>query len=452
MNTAQRVRTSAGFTIVELLVVVVVVGILAVIVIVGYGAVQRDAVITALKSDLRNAADMLKVSTTNDDGRYPATMEEADDGNGLKSSQGVTFQYTYNPVDNSYCLSATSSMPGVPAFHVSSANNDKIEEGLCDGHVIPVQFTPNQGIVTTFAGTGTSGWLDGAKASAQFYRPAAIAADSTGNLYIAEYGNHRIRKISTDGNVSTFAGSGTAGSANGVGTAAQFNMPRGIAIDSSDNLYVSDYSNQRIRKITPDGVVTNFATSIASPRGIVIDSQGNLFVASFGLAIIRKVTPSGTVSVFAGSSGVAGSADGTGADARFQGPAGLAIDEDDNIYVADSNNHLIRKITPSAVVTTIAGVAGVTGSQNGPALSATFYFPASIGIDAQGSLYVGSQNMIRKISTDMVVSTLAGATTEGYVDGTGTNARFRGSSGIYINDAGTMFIPDFDNHRIRKIE
>jgi sugar lactone lactonase YvrE len=210
--------------------------------------------------------------------------------------------------------------------------------------------------VSTFAGSGTLGYLDGTGTAAQFYGPTGVALDSTGNVYVADISNQRIRKISPSGVVTTLAGSVTNGFADGTGAAAKFNFPESIAVDSTGNVYVADRGNHRIRKITPSGVVTTLAGStqgfadgtgaaaqFSILYGIAVDSTGNVYVGDYGNNRIRKISPSGVVTTIAGT-GVAGYLDGTGAAAQFNSPAGVAVDSAGNVYVADGSNHRIRKI------------------------------------------------------------------------------------------------------------
>lgn len=236
--------------------------------------------------------------------------------------------------------------------------------------------------VTDIAGSDDSGSVNANGATASFSSPAGIAMDTSGNLYVADTDNNEIRKITPSGDVSTFAGSTKAGSADGVGTQASFNWPFGIAIDSSNNLYVSDYGNSEIRKITPSGTVSTLAGSkqkgdadgngtVATfnlPAGIAIDSNDNLYVADRGNNQIRKISTTGLVIVgtLAGS-GKSGSADGTGAGASFNSPFGVAVDGNGTVYVADTSNNEIRQITPGGVVTTVAG-STTPGNKDGSAL------------------------------------------------------------------------------------
>lgn len=219
-------------------------------------------------------------------------------------------------------------------------------------------------IVSTYAGTGTSGYVNSNGPNAQFDRPQAICADNLGNLYVADRFNHCIRKISSSGNVSTFVGAGVAGFLDGTGVDARFHFPSSICIDAANNLYVGDESNQRIRKVTPAGVVTTIAgtgaigsndgqgslATFSTPRGICIDSDGNIFVSDAGNNLIRKINPSGYVSTYAGS-GSAGADNGPANVASFNNPQGICIDNDNNLYIADSDNHQIRKISPPCTET-----------------------------------------------------------------------------------------------------
>jgi sugar lactone lactonase YvrE len=219
------------------------------------------------------------------------------------------------------------------------------------------EITP-AGAVTTVAGTGGTGSLNGPAASATFSEPSGIAVDGSGNLFITDASNNKIREISSGGVVSTFAGSGAIGSADGTGTAASFYYPYGIAIDGSGNLYVADARNNKIRKITSAGIVTTFAGSgspgaadgtgtaatLNYPTGIAIDTAGNLYVADNSNNEIRMITPSGVVTTIAGST-KSGDTDGTGTAAVFEYPYGIAIDKSGNIYVTDQGNDKVRKIT-----------------------------------------------------------------------------------------------------------
>ena len=327
------------------------------------------------------------------------------------------------------------------------------------------------GVVSTLAGlSGTPGGNDGTGAAARFTCPAGVTFDSSNNLYVADQYNQIIRKVTSNGVVTTVAGLlSTTGISDGTGTAARFAYPAGTALDRDGNLLVADQGANTIRKVTlPGGVVTTVAgmgpsagtangtgaqARFYQPIGAAVDGAGNVYVAELGSQTIRKVTSAGVVSTLAGAAGSSGTNDGTGSAARFTSPIGLALDSATNLYVGDSGNNLIRKITPGGVVTTLAGMPGYYGSDDGAATNASFYQPAGVAVDGLGNVYVadsGNQT-IRKISSG-VVTTLAGSPgTPGSADGRGTNALFNGPSGVRTDAAGNVFVADTYNHTIRKI-
>ena len=334
-----------------------------------------------------------------------------------------------------------------------------------------IRMVTPEGVVSTFAGNpGTSGSSDGTSSSATFWSPAGITVDANGNLYVVDSTISTVRKITPAGVVTTLAGTaGIKGCSDGAGLAASFNSPYGIAADASGNLYVADTFNNTIRKVTPAGVVTTLAgvskatgstdgtglaASFDSPSGIAVDASGNLYIADANNATIRKVTPEGVVSTLAGTAGNFGSADGTGSAASFYWPQGVAVDNSGNLYIADTGNHTIRMVTPEGVVTTLAGTAGSRGSTDGTGSAARFYHPWSIAVDTSGNLYVAdSENdTIRKITPEGVVSTLAGsAETQGTADGTGSAANFDWPRGIALGTNGNLYIADLGNSRIRMV-
>lgn len=318
--------------------------------------------------------------------------------------------------------------------------------------------------VGTLAGSAPSGYTEGTGTAAKFNNPRGMIIDGNGNLYIADKNNHCIRKITPQGVVSTFAGSSSAGYADGAGTAAQFNKPYGLAIDKDSNIYVSDKGNHRIRKITPQGAVSTIigsgtaglvnaagtAAQFNSPSAIALDGNGNLFVVDTLNHCIRKVSPQGIVTTVAGS-GVAGYIDSTGTAAQFNKPVGITFDTAGNLYVTDEGNNNIRKITPQGVVTTLAGLS-VGGYVNGAGVTAQFNSPAFITIDNQGILYVAdkSNNRIRQVTTNFgVVTTFAGGATAGYTDAVAESALFNGPTGIITDKNGVFYIAD--NDIIRKV-
>ena len=330
------------------------------------------------------------------------------------------------------------------------------------------KITP-AGVVTTLAGSaGVSGSTDGS--SALFYEPEGIAVNGAGTLiYVADTWNHTIRQINSAGSVTTLAGSaGNYGSANGTGSGASFDQPQGIAVDGSGNLYVADTGNQMIRTVTSAGMVSTLAGSAGNfgsldltgasasfwnPQGVALDSSNNLYVSDSFNNTIRKVTPAGAVTTLAGTAGSFGSSDGTGAAARFWQPQGVAVDSGGNLYVADSANGTIRELASGAVVTTLAGSAS-TGSADGTGGSARFYWPSGAAVDSSGNNYVADteNGTIRTVTSAGVVSTLAGsAGNYGTNDGTGSSARFYGPQAVAVGSASTLYVADTANNTIRKV-
>jgi len=265
--------------------------------------------------------------------------------------------------------------------------------------------------------------------------------------------------------VSTLAGSGIAGGDDGIGTAATFQNPSALTTDDDGNLYVTDSFKSTIRKITPDGRVTTIAGGgkqtfangngkkafFSAPFGIARDPAGNLFVSDANNNQIRKITPSAEVTTFSGSFTI-GNADGPGTTATFFHIVGLAIDAAGNLYLADSGNALVRKVAVDGSVTTFAG-NGTKGNNDGPKANASFNVPASIAADIEGNLYISDfyNHTIRKVTAQGTVSTLAGSGTRGYSNGTGAAAGFNNPWGLAADYAGNVYVADYANNMIRKI-
>jgi sugar lactone lactonase YvrE len=277
-------------------------------------------------------------------------------------------------------------------------------------------------VVTTYGGNGVANYVEGPALSACFNSPQGIVVDSTGNVYVADTGNNVIRKITPGGEVSTIAGSGTAAFANGSGISAGFNGPMGMTIDSSGNLYVVDTVNNRIRKIdtsvspalvsTVAGLATSgsadgsqFIAKFNAPQGITIDSTGSLYVTDTGNNRIRKITMTSSATVISTLAGsTAGSEDGSGTSAKFNRPRGITIDSAGNIFVTDTNNYEIRKLTKEGVVTTYVGITTNSVPSDGSSETAGFSSPGAIAVDVSGNLYVvdNGNNTIKKLITYVV--------------------------------------------------
>lgn len=327
--------------------------------------------------------------------------------------------------------------------YVADASNNAIRK-----------ITP-AGAVTTVAGGGAAGSSDGTGTAARLDEPRGVAVDVNGTIYVADYDNHLIRKITAAGVVTTLAGQAdVAGNADGVGTAATFRGPNGIAVDASGIVYVADTGNRAIRRISASGAVTTVGQGLTTPRGVAVDANNRILVADLGAHAIRTVAADGTVATLAGSPGTPGTADGSGTAARFHFPGGIAVSTDGTAYVADTDNDTIRAIASSGSVTTIAGQAGRSSSADGQGAAARFEDPFSTAVDANGVVYVADSaaHVIRRITPDGVVTTYAGSPgAYGSADGTGSAARFYSPFGVAVDTAGTVYVADSYNRTVRKI-
>lgn len=339
-----------------------------------------------------------------------------------------------------------------------------------------VRMITGAALVTTFAGSATNaGSADGTGLSARFNNPFGICVDASGNVFVADTLNFTIRQITPAGVVSTLAGTASsAGTVDGTGAGSRFNQPAGLAVSSAGAVYVADTLNDTIRQITSAGKVRTIAgsptnagsaddignnASFNHPSGVAVDAGGQVYVADTANNVIRAITPAGSVSTLAGMAGSFGTNDGTGNAARFSAPQGIAADTNGNVYVADTGNGTIRKIAPGGMVTTIAGLGGKSGSVDGSNSVARFSSPTGVAVDNAGTLYVADRgnNMIRKVSNqgaDWVTVTLAGVTgkgNQGNTDGVGTNARFNGPISIAVDSQNNLYVAESVNHVIRKM-
>lgn len=321
--------------------------------------------------------------------------------------------------------------------------------------------------VDTFAGDGVEGHADGPAAEARFRFPRGLAVDAAGTVYVADWENHRIRRITPDGTVSTLAGDGVAGFLDGPGTTARFNFPRDVAVDAAGHVYVADTDNNRIRKITPQGMVTTFSgegtrgfadgprgtARFYYPNGVAVDAMGVVYVADASNTRVRRVSPGGTVTTLAGDE-VGGYADAIGTEARFNSPRAIAVGPGGWVYVADYGNSRIRAIAPQGMVITFAG-DGRGRHADGKGARASFRDPQSLDVDADGHVYVAdsSNHCIRRISPDGMVVTLAGdgRGEPDFVNGAGPDARFCMPRGIAVGPSGVVYVADTSNHCIRRI-
>lgn len=327
----------------------------------------------------------------------------------------------------------------------------------------------------TYAGTGISGfsgdgnWTTAAKTST----PTGVTIDNSGNIYIADLGNKRIRKGNNSGIISTVAGDGTIGSGGdgGSATSAQLNYPPSICVDASGNIYISDQANNRIRKVNTSGIISTIAgTGVAGfsgdgglatsaqinyPYGITVDASGNIFFADFSNARVRKINTSGIITTIAGTGVTGNSGDGGPAtSAQIWAPTGITVDALGNVYFTDQSNHLLKKINTSGIINTIAGTntSGYTGD-GGPATTAKLNFPRGVAIDGFGNIYIADRanHAIRKINTSGTISTIAGTGTGGF-NGDGGNPTFTKlfyPTDVTCDAAGNLYIADSWNNRVR---
>ena len=350
--------------------------------------------------------------------------------------------------------------------------------GIATAATTPVTVQCQAAELALLAGNGGgAGSADGAGGNARFTRPLGVVLDSAGNLFVADRDNSVIRKVTPAGVVTTFAGSaGQFASVDGVGAAARFGSPTGLAIDSDDNLYVTDAWFNNLRRITPGGLVATLAdrpamtgapgipgtdTANHALTGIVRDAAGNLYVANSYNHVIRKRAPDGTVTTLAGQHDVCGHADGAAGTATLCSPSGMALDAGGNLVVVDAANQLVRRISPQGRVTTLAGMPGQEGGRDGPGASALFGFAhtyydanmplAGIVVEPSGSVLVADyyNGRLRRIAPNGDVTTAAGLG-DGHIDGDAASARFRHPTGMVLDAGGQLFVAQ-DTHVIRKL-
>ncbi|MFE0062741.1 hypothetical protein [Streptomyces sp. NPDC059003] len=334
-----------------------------------------------------------------------------------------------------------------------------------------------EGAIATVAGNGISGYVSdgGPGALTRVSNPHGVAVDKKGNLYIADSNNHRVRKVTPNGTITTIAGTGQRGyiSDGGPAVATSLNYPLGVAVDDAGNVYIGDAHNHRVRKVTPDGRITTvagngtagyvsdggpaIATPLHYPWGVAVDKAGNLYIGDRHNHRVRKVTPNGNITTVAGNGTAGYVSDGGPAIAtRLHYPAGVAVDGEGNLYIADGHNQRIRKVTPNGLITTVAG-NGTGGyvSDGGPALATRLYYPYGVTVDEGGSLYIAdhSNHRIRKVTADGLITTVAGTGTGGYVDdgGPAMTTRLYHPVGVALDRAGNLYIADLSNQRVRGV-
>lgn len=348
---------------------------------------------------------------------------------------------------------------------------------VADSYNFRIRKVTTSGQISTVAGIGTAGFSgDGGPAiSAQLYLPIGLTVDAAGNLLIADYVNRRVREVTPDGTIHTVAGIGTQGYSgdNGPATSAQFHLPTDVAMDAEGNLFIADSHNSSIRKVTPDGVISTVAgngtagfsgdggpatsAQLYGPVGVAVDIAGNLFIADSYNSRIRKVTPEGMISTAAGNGTAGFSGDGGPAtSAQLYQPSDVAVDFEGNLFISDLVNHRIRKVTPDGVISTVAGMGSAgLGGDGGQATSAQLTYPVGVAVDGTGNLFIADtgNHRIRRVTPNGVISTVAGMGIAGSSnDGSqATAARLNRPTGVIVNAAGDLFITDSGNHCVRMV-
>lgn len=318
--------------------------------------------------------------------------------------------------------------------------------------------------VRTAAGSGLTGYSDGAPGEARFFHPTGVVVDLSGDVFIADAANHVIRKIGADGRVTTLAGqAGTPGFQDGPGQFAKFRNPTGLAIDLAGNVYVADTLNSMIRKITPQGFVSSVAglpgkpgmrdgaanqATFAFPKGVAVANNGAIYVADSANHTIREIKDD-QVRIMGGEPGEPGARDGFFNAARFSDPFGIVVDATGMIYVADSENHAIRRVSPERVVTTVYGALEEGGFIDGAPTAARFNLPTGVAFDSSGNLYVSEigNHALRKIDTQGNTTTIAGGQ-RGNRNGIGSAASFDYPFSLAIR-TNRLYVADMMNHIIR---
>jgi sugar lactone lactonase YvrE len=346
------------------------------------------------------------------------------------------------------------------------------------GNFVIRQVTTD-GTIHTYAGNNTIGFSGdgGAPTSAALYQPFGVAVDSSGNVYIAEYGDSRIRKVTTGtgAKISTIAGNGTYGFAGdgAAATSAELNFPHGLCVDSSGNIFIADFGNNRIRKIVSGGNISTFAgnglTSYSgdsggatqaqfnTPSGVAIDAAGNIYVADTINNAVRQITTKGVISTFAGTGTAGFSGDGSAANkGQLNAPQGVAVDAAGNVYIADSGNLRVRVVGTNGNISTFAGSGSPGyGGDGGAATSATFYLPSAVATDKSGNVYIADYqvSVVRKVVSGGTISTVAGNGMTGYSGdgGMAVAAQLNGPSAVAVDSTGNLYITQLIDSRARMV-
>lgn len=354
---------------------------------------------------------------------------------------------------------------GIGTLYIADRNNDRVRRVDTDGKI------------TTVAGTGSYGsWGDSRPATqARLADPWGVAVDGIGTLYIADWGEDRVRRVDLDGNITTVAGTGKDGFSGdgGPATQAQLNDPVAMAVDETGSLYIADRKNNRVRKVDPEGTITTVAgtgtrgfsgdggpatqAQLADPSSVAVDNTGTLYIADLGNRRVRTIDADGKIATVAGTGTERFSVDGTPAtQAQLALPVGVAVDDTGTLYIADQNNNRIRRVDTNGTITTVAGTGteGFSGD-GGPATQAHLADPFSVAVDDTGALYVADRgnDRVRRVDPDGTITTVAGTGTHGFSSdgGPANKAHLAGPSGVAVDHTGALYIVDQGNRRVRRV-
>jgi sugar lactone lactonase YvrE len=395
-----------------------------------------------------------------------------------KLRASISDLYWQNSVAMDYRTWIAPQIYTPPTFAAYRANRDPALEAILADLGVAEKEVPQEDAYTisTVAGNGEPGFSgDGGPArEARLNRPCAVAVDREGSLYIADYMNHRVRKVGRDGTIATLAGTGEPGFGGDGGPAAKARLqgPYGVSVDRHGNVYVADQRNNRVRKITAEGLISTVAgngkrrfegdggpataAALAGPDATVSDEEGNLYIADSGNHRVRKVSPDGTITTVAGTEqGFAGDR-GPAVRARLNLPAALALDPKGNLYVGDFHNHVVRKVSPDGVIQTVAGTGERGFNGDGlPATRAELNEPGGVGVAPDGSLLIadGVNFRVRRVGPDGIMRTIAGTGREGYAGdgGPATQASLSVLDILAVDGRGNVYIADHGNDRVRRL-
>ena len=353
--------------------------------------------------------------------------------------------------------------------HVASGPNYAGADGAMQSFTI-ARGTPSV-LLSIIAGTGTKGTTTpGPATSATLGGPNGVAVDASGNLYIADFSNHIVQKVTPSGLLSIVAGNGTQGAPTpGPATSSMLSNSQSIAVDASGNLYIADADNAVIEKVTPGGVLSIVAgtgspgtptagsatrSMLRYPADVTVDSAGNLYIADYSNYVIEKVTPAGDLSIVAGTGNYGAPTPGAATSSRLNGPSGVAVDASGNLYIADSGNALVEKVNPGGVLSIVAGNGTSGAPSQGVAIGSSLGYPEAVTVDASGNLYIADffNHVIEKVTLSGSLSIIAGTGTEGPpTPGPVGNSMLSGPNGLAVDATGNLYIADYDNAVVEKI-